>query len=76
MKILNNIDEKVDVYVYLADRLSYTMATGYSSESLVFMTNVSNFFGMPNTFCHSGLISILIKIIYLALAQTILIEIY
>jgi hypothetical protein len=45
---LNNINEKVDVYVYLVDRLSYTMATGYSSESLVFMTNVSNFFGMPN----------------------------
>lgn len=45
----NDIDSTVDVYVYLVDRLSYTMATGYGGESLLLTGSINNLFGLPNS---------------------------
>lgn len=43
------LQNKVDVYVFLVDKLSYTFNTGYSEESIVFAGTISNFFKLPNT---------------------------
>lgn len=46
---LREVDDKVDVYIYLVDRLSYTMATGYSNESLLITGSINNLFKQPNS---------------------------
>lgn len=41
--------EKVDVMVYLQDKLSYALAAGYSNNRVMITGTTYNFFGLPNT---------------------------
>ncbi|MBX7261247.1 MAG: hypothetical protein K1X26_06315 [Chitinophagales bacterium] len=42
------IENGVDVYVFLVDKLSYTISTGYVEESVAIATYINNLFGLPN----------------------------
>ncbi|MCB9034288.1 MAG: hypothetical protein H6553_10655 [Chitinophagales bacterium] len=48
--LLESIDSNnVIVHIIVQDKLSYTLYAGYSSESLIIGTTISNFFGLPNS---------------------------